>query len=272
LKKIVLDVYPDSEGKIYLRGSDYHYLVHVRRVRAGAVLDAVLPDGAEALLTVLGVEDFLTANCNITVKSAGTDCSPIYLFQALPQGLKMDLIVRQAAECGVTGIIPFFSENSQIRKKPTGNAISDGSGSKTVFAEKIRRWDRIIKEARQQSGSTIPTTVHSPCDFEEIFIYWKNLGPDGAGILFHQNPLAPGTLHDYLCNNPVFAAAAIGPEGGFSPAEVSRFLAEGFRPFAVSGTVFRTETAALYGTAAIRTILAERSYWHLKKNHPPGDA
>jgi 16S rRNA (uracil1498-N3)-methyltransferase len=51
------------------------------------------------------------------------------------------------------------------------------------------------------------------------------------------------------------------PEGGFSPGEVSRFLAAGFKAIIWGNTVLRTETAVLYGAAAVRTILLENAAW-----------
>jgi len=50
----------------------------------------------------------------------------------------------------------------------------------------------------------------------------------------------------------------------FSPAEVERFLAVGFRPFTIGDTVLRVETAALYAQAAARILLLERDSWKTK--------
>jgi 16S rRNA (uracil1498-N3)-methyltransferase len=83
--------------------------------------------------------------------------------------------------------------------------------------------------------------------------------------VLHQEPLAKGTFHNYLDNSPDFAALAVGPEGGFSPRELSLFLAAGFRPLVMGNTILRTETAALYGTAALRIILLESESWTLKE-------
>jgi len=85
-----------------------------------------------------------------------------------------------------------------------------------------------------------------------------------VGILLHQEPLEKGTFHEYLGYDPDFVALAVGPEGGFSPREVSLFLAAGFRPLLMGNTILKTETAALYATAAMRIILLESESWSLK--------
>jgi 16S rRNA (uracil1498-N3)-methyltransferase len=182
----------------------------------------------------------------------------------------MDLIVRQAAEGALSEVVPFAAERSVAKaEEPLGRR---GGG------ERRRRWERIIREALQQSGSTVPTALHEPLDGEGLFAYWEELRaahPGALGIFFHQDavtqdavspgfspgPLAPMSLHRYLSNIPDVLVLAVGPEGGFAPAEVSRFLTAGFKPCTIGATVLRTETAALYGAAAARIILLESASW-----------
>jgi len=173
---------------------------------------------------------------------------PLALFQGLPKGAKMDLIVRQAAEGAVSIIAPFESEYSTT----------------CAGADKLKRWERIIREARQQSGSATQTLVKPPIDLDALLDYWREIKKEyerPVGILLHQEPLEKGSFHDYIRCNPDFVALAVGPEGGFSPREVSLFLAAGFKPLLLGNTILRVETAALYGTAALRIILLESESW-----------
>ena len=266
MKKFILTNPPDSRGIVYLKENDFHYLVRIRRLGKGSVFTAFLPDGTEKDFEVISAKnDILKAQCvneapvhmtsHIKRNTPNNILPPIYLFQALPKGSKMDLIIRQAGECGISRIIPFYSEYSQIKNKVHG-----------VNTEKIKRWNRIIKEARQQSGSVTETQVNEPCVFDEVFIFWDKLKkekPKGSGIFFNEKEKNPGTLHDCLKNNPDFVAMAIGPEGGFNNIEAQRFKAAGFKSLSLGDNILRTETAALYGAAAIRTILLERAYWKM---------
>lgn len=266
MKQFLLPAPPDADGSVRLTGKDYHYLVRVRRFKAGDSFRALLPGdgdpaapGGEVLVQVRSVDgETLAGQC--LPLNAGRETGPlppILLFQALPKGTKMDLIVRQAAELGISGIVPFAAERS-IPK------LRDGEG-------RSGRWERIIREARQQSGSGIPTSLHESLDTEGLLAYWEGL--KGAhrrplGLLFHQDPvsfpLENGRLHDYLSEVPDMVALAIGPEGGFSSGEVSRFLDAGFKPVKIGDTVLRTETAALCGVAAVRIILLENTSWICK--------
>ena len=53
----------------------------------------------------------------------------------------------------------------------------------------------------------------------------------------------------------------IGPEGGLSPRESALLASSGFRRAWLGGGVLRTETAALFALAAVRTIVRERETW-----------
>jgi 16S rRNA (uracil1498-N3)-methyltransferase len=191
----------------------------------------------------------------------------------------MDLIVRQAAEGGVAEIVPFESDHSILRL-PEGGDVPQGDGSSDAGGiekgGRLERWRRIIREARQQSGSPVATGIRAPCGTAGALAYWeelRNRWPGAVGILLQppadsgtpvRDPLAKGSLHGYLVNSPALAAALIGPEGGFSPEEFSGFVAAGFKPVTIGNTVLRTETAALYAMAAIRVILLENHRWTLK--------
>ncbi|MDR3334913.1 MAG: 16S rRNA (uracil(1498)-N(3))-methyltransferase [Treponema sp.] len=261
MKRFILSQAPDPGGMIRLSGKDYHYLARVRRCIPGTVFKALLPDGEEVSVQVRSVEGVCLVGVCLSgeepeVPVASVVLPSLVLFQALPKGAKMDLIVRQATEGGISEIVPFRSDHGVPAIKP-------GQGD-----EKTGRWERIIKEARQQSGSDIATSMRAPCTIAALMDYWEILKgryPTALGILLH--PGGPGSLHDYLSAAPALVALAVGPEGGFSPGEVSRFLSAGFKPLGLGTTVLRTETAALYGAAAIRIILLERASWMPKIPH-----
>jgi len=229
--------------------------VRVRRLKAGMCFDAILPDGTETRVRVLSTTgDILVGECPEGVEKPPSPIPPIALFQGIPRGNKMDIIVRQAAEGAVSLVAPFESEHSTVK-------LGGKSG------EKLKRWKRIVKEARQQSGSAIETLVREPCGFDALLEFWESLKKEylrPLGILLHHTPLEKGTFHGYLNIVPDFVVLAVGPEGGFSPREVTLFLAANFKPLLMGDTVLRAETAALYGTAAARTILLESEAWTLK--------
>jgi 16S rRNA (uracil1498-N3)-methyltransferase len=255
VKQFILDREPGRDNTVRLEGNDYHYLVRVRRLAAGEFFPALLPNGEETLVQILSIEQgVLTGRLNLTENHSAThrEIPPLILFQALPKSDKMDMIVRQAAEGGISEIVPFVSEFSLAKTSADGQRFS--------------RWERIIREARQQSGSRTATTIRQPLTMKEFFDYWEKIKVTGAlGLLFHHQGLEKESLHSYLDNVPQTVALAVGPEGGFSNAEVSLFLENGFKPITIGDTILRTETAALYCAAAIRILLLEKDTWQLKQ-------
>jgi 16S rRNA (uracil1498-N3)-methyltransferase len=272
VKQFILSNEPDSDNIVRLDGKDYRYLVRVRRLAVGEYFPALLPNGKETLVQILSINNgTMTGRC--TEKENSAQClktsgslPQIILLQALPKSDKMDLIVRQAAEGGVTEIVPFVSEFSVAKKEAGG--------------QKFSRWERIIKEARQQSGSKIATVIQQPLTMNELLEYWSNIKNKSLGLLFHHLPdymhdkqsssldssnLEKNSLHGYLGKECKAVTLTIGPEGGFSDTEVSIFRENGFKLFTIGDTILRTETAALYCTAAVRIILLERDSWKLKQ-------
>ena len=108
-------------------------------------------EAKEAALVTQGVSAFsLAEQTSATQKE-------YWLFQFMPKPQKMDLIIRQATECGVAVIVPIVGEFS---------VNQDGKG-------RLERWDRIVKEARQQSGSPVSTRILSPVSVNEAAKIWE---------------------------------------------------------------------------------------------------
>ena len=258
---------PDREGIVRLRGDDYHYLINVRRLKPGAIFPALIapsvslqsknPQHVNVTVlsidrrTLTGLVSFSDTAPNSDAGGAGEhmEVPPIIIFQALPKGTKMDLIVRQATETGISEIVPFVSEYSVPKK-------NDG---------RTDRWQRIVKEARQQSLSAVDTQVHSVLNTGELFAYWDKLqsgcSKEAIGLIFHPQTLVNGGFHRYLNTKPPLLVLAVGSEGGFSAAELDRFTKAGFKALSLGSTVLRTETAAIFGAAAAKIILMERECW-----------
>jgi 16S rRNA (uracil1498-N3)-methyltransferase len=267
MKQFVLGSAPGADGLVELRGGDYRHLALARRLAPGECFPALLPDGSKATVRVRSVGggalvgEVAQGGAEAPSAAAGRATAPIILFQGIPRGEKMSAVVRQAAEGGLDEIVPFESEFSDVRL----SGRNGGQGG-----SKFSRWERIVKEARQQSGSPTATAVRRPMSADGLFGYWERIKaerPGALGLLFHHLPLADAgasSLHRYLGADPEAVVLAVGPEGGFSPAEAERFLAAGFKPFTIGDTILRAETAALYAQAAVRILLLERDSWMTK--------
>jgi 16S rRNA (uracil1498-N3)-methyltransferase len=179
------------------------------------------------------------------------------LVQGLPKGPKMDLIIRQAVEAGASAVFPIQTSNCVIREKAQGDR-----------EDKLERRRKIVREALQQSGSAIQTKILPTATIDTLE---KALEAEGfprtasLRLMFHELPLAEKSLHEYCAGELLPTLILIGPEGGFTSGETDVFKAMGFKFVHFEGTILRTETAALFAMAAVKTILMERAAWTLSK-------
>jgi len=239
-----------GESEFHLDKEDSHYLKNVLRFKEGDSFRAVDRSGdrwnavfsrLEGKYVVLDLEKSeLDNNENSKGKSP-----EVILCQCLPKGKKMDLIVRQATEAGAAEIQPLMSEFSLV------------SYDKKSWKAKEERYRKISREAFQQSGSDRLPVIKEPLPLTSLEIKEK----DEIGLFFHQKSIENISLHKYLFSGPEKIILIIGPEGGLSDNEIKYLRENSFQPAYLGDNVLRTETAALYAVAAVKTILLERKSW-----------
>jgi 16S rRNA (uracil1498-N3)-methyltransferase len=262
---------PDKKGLLSVTGKDFRYLRRSLRIKSGDMIDVRLPDGDLVPMTVCHIDDTSgvvvmqvcaspahAADGTVTRGvSAGeverTAFSVEYtLFQFIAKPQKMELIIRQAVECGIRNIVPVAGTYSQ---KGSIKAMQE----KAAGTERIRR---IIREAREQSGSPVATTVFEPVSAEEAAVLWKiecsTLAPEEfAGVVLSERSDLCEPLGNVVasCTRMKKAAVAVGCEGGISPEEVELLRDSGFVPVHFACNILRCETAALYGIAALQSAV-----------------
>ncbi len=272
MRQYLLDRYPDPAGQLRLEGDAWHYLAGVRRLREGNVIEGRLPDGRTCRLRVVTVnrrERFLQLKldgpCSENAESPdkasvvrqedgfSSSLPHIILLQWIIKGQRMDLVVRQATETGVARIIPVTGDR----------CLASESGH--AGRERTARWQRITREARQQSGSPVDTRVYEPLDLEKALALTEQIESSrpvsSLRLVLSEEPLARESLHRYLVDSPETVTLAVGPEGGMTPGEMERLQNAGFCCVHFRTNVLRAETAALYGIAAVQTALTERVSW-----------
>jgi len=238
-----------GEEMVRLEGKEYHYLVRVLRKSEGDSFNA--SDG-KGTLYYATVEEITPSVCTLRVQRRGPLERPfpeITLFQCVPKGKKLDLVVRQAVELGVSRVVPVVSRFSVPRWDSP--------------EEKIKRLRRIAKEAAQQCGSLEVPEILDPLPLGAVVEFFQPKEPERLGLFFHQAPLARTTLHQYLSIYRKAVALVIGPEGGLAKEEVTSLEEGGFFPAYLGPSVLRTETAPVFAVAAVQIILLERLAWKL---------
>lgn len=279
MRQFIVEKGKEKNGLIQLDGKDYRYLRQVLRVRAGDMISVRLPSGDLKNATVAAIDEsarrVTLQICADTGRSItrgvqagevedggaagrgnGAALVEYWLFQFLPRPQKFELIVRQATECGVAVIVPVVGD------------FSEKSSAQALQGSKKERLDRIIKEARQQSGSPVDTKVLEPVSLEKAIELWN----EACGVtgdfdkLNHHVAFVLSERDDCFGNLRATvqkagglakikkAAIAVGSEGGISPEEVRLLEEKGlFVPVHFAVNILRCETAALYGIAAVQS-------------------
>ncbi len=266
MRQYIASSMPDKNGQLTVSGKDFKYLCQVLRLSVGDVIQVRLPNQKLSNMEVFKLQSKQLilketfCDSETTLVETGVNASSlneiklpeIWLFQFLPKMQKMDLIIRQSTECGVTKIIPIISDFSS----------KDFSYKKDDF-ERTARWERIVKEARQQSGSAINTTIENPMLLEDALKMW-NEGAKGCGFVLHEASIAKKNIFSVLKENTNInkIGIAVGSEGGISEKEISILQENGFNLVHFKTNVLRAETASLYGIAAIQTAMTELDEWH----------
>ena len=152
---------------------------------------------------------------------------------ALSLGERFDYAIQKAAELGVSAVAPLRSERSELKL--------DEARQK----RRLARWRRVLIHACEQSGRTrLPELTPL-----QTLPQW--LGAADGECKWMPTPEAPPIQWPATCAS---ASILIGPEGGFSDAEIAQAEDHGFAPVALGPRVLRTETAPL----AALTLLQNR--------------
>ena len=225
-----------DEGALPLSPSDVHHIRDVLRLAPGDRI--VVVDGTGA--AVVRLTDVTGAVAGVRERALPMVEVPlVVLAQAVPKGDRMETVIRQATEAGVSQFIPFTSERCVVRVD-----------SAKAHA-KAERWRRIAEEAAKQSQRTDVPQVADPVPLAELPALLE-----GAVVLvcWEEADAAPGIgqILDGLDVTPdSVVAVVIGPEGGLSADEVALLEAHGASVVTLGATLLRTDTAGLIASALV---------------------
>ena len=155
------DFFADSsaigEKEIIIRGSDLNHMKNVLRLQIGEqICIHEESTGKEYRCEIAGYEKDVAQLHIMWVEEANRELpSKIYLFQGLPKGDKMELIIQKAVELGVYEIIPVATKRAVVKLD-----------AKKAEA-KQKRWQSIAESAAKQSRRNIIPHIH------EVVKTWK---------------------------------------------------------------------------------------------------
>lgn len=233
-----------TTAEAHITGDDAHHLLRVMRAQPGD--EVIVSDGREreARVRLRTLEkDGATADIIEWLPLDREPAVEVWIAQSLPKGDKMETVIQKGTEIGAARFIPFVSERTVVQLDAKKES------------KRLERWQKIAKEAAEQAHrNRVPEVepVHT----------WKALlgriGEADKALLCYEKQdgqtlrrVIREALGEAAGRGNVRLLLLIGPEGGFSEAEVAAAEASGCAAVGLGKRILRTETAAMVGLTCI---------------------
>jgi len=229
---------PEQVGAetFFLSGDEHHHASRVLRKQVGDVISAV--DGMGSLYEGRIHEmrrDQTVVEIMQMNKNVGEPKLRLVLAQAALKGGHFDLVIEKGVEIGVFAFQPMITD--RVIARP----------------EKSDRWRKKAIGAMKQCGRSYCPDVYDPVDFSSLF---ENNESDLLLIAHEEiNPEVNDAL-DRL-DGAATVTVFIGPEGGFTDAEIRFALDQGAHPISLGPRRLRAETAAIVAATKVLSAAGE---------------
>ncbi|HMO54160.1 MAG TPA: RsmE family RNA methyltransferase [Tepidiformaceae bacterium] len=221
------------QGLLTIEGEPARHLATVLRARPGDPVHLFSGDGKEWRAEVRTAGKSSVA-CEVGEVSRIEAPVVLHVWAAPVRANRFDWLIEKCAEAGADVIRPVITEFTQ-RADAAGN--------------RVERWSRIAVEACEQCGRLFVPVIEPPTALEAALASYR-------GTLLFGDPDGLAAAEALRLVTPAgHVALVIGPAGGLSPSDVDRLRARGAIAMKFGPHLLRTETAALAGTAIIRSVL-----------------
>ncbi|MGX4669636.1 16S rRNA (uracil(1498)-N(3))-methyltransferase [Cerasibacillus sp. JNUCC 74] len=231
-----------SDKTIKIVGDDVHHIKRVMRFQIGDQIICNHPNGKAAVCKITfldndvvyaDITEWLDQNVEMPIEVA--------VAQALPKSDKLEWILQKGTELGASSFFAFQAARSVVK-------WDDKRREK-----KLKRWNKIVKEASEQSHrnklpnvnvcKSLEAVVEAANNYDlKLFAYEEEAKTSDYRSL--------ATALSSLKHNQRLVIC-IGPEGGFTENEALSLKAAGFQAVRLGPRILRTETAVLYALASI---------------------
>lgn len=214
-------VAPDTMGgdRFALPESVARQVRAVLRLADGDRIVLLPGDGTEALCRLIDGECVVEERRAV----ASEPRHRLTVVQALLKGDALEEVVQHATEVGVAAFRLVVTERCVARE---------------ISPRRLERLRAIAREAAEQSERGIVPPVEAPIPLREAF--------DARSVLLYEREES-----QRLGGMSPPAGVVIGPEGGFSPAEVEAATATGMAIAGLGPRILRSETVAVAAAAVI---------------------
>jgi 16S rRNA (uracil1498-N3)-methyltransferase len=226
-----------SGDRAALVGEHADHLVRVLRARVGQDFDIAAGESARRGRITSVVDGRVEFELNEEVSAA--TLSEIILVLAIFKFDRMEWAIEKCTELGVLRIVPVIA-----RRTDTHLAAAS--------AKRGERWQRIARQASEQSRRASPPEIGAPIKVAEVLNLQAALrvvlGESEDRTLL-RDVAKPQAEKEGI-------ALAVGPEGGWTEDELQSFRQAGWLSASLGNTILRAETAAIAAVAIVASALS----------------
>ncbi len=233
-------------GQARLAGDDAKHLTKVLRVEVGQRYE--ISDNRNVFLAEVatahkGEVEFRTLE-KLPVEPPNVR---ITLCAALIKFDHFEWMIEKATELGVAEIVPVIATRTE-------------RGLDRAAEKRIERWRRIVLEASQQSRRAVLPEVADAIHFSKV------LNQPGHRFVLDEEPGGPSLLAALPAARTAEDSVAllVGPEGGWTDAERSAFVAAQWTRVTMGPLILRAETAAMAALSVVNCAFLEQRAGTLK--------
>jgi 16S rRNA (uracil1498-N3)-methyltransferase len=176
--------------------------------------------------------------------SASETRTTVTLAQSVLKGERMDEVVRDAVMLGVSVIAPLVTTRSEM------------SLASLARGHRRARWERVAVASAKQCGRALVPSVCDPVDFADFL---EETARSGAGTVLMLVEPSAGVgvmLKDLSQASPRSAVVLVGPEGGWTPEELSAGGAAGCL-VRLGARTLRADAVPIVALSALLTVWRE---------------
>lgn len=220
-------------NEIIIIGEDVKHISKVLRLSRGDSIEICDGEAFEYIGEITSIDSKEVVATIVDKYPIHTEAPiEVCLYQGVPKGAKMELIIQKTTEMGIREIIPVLTERTIVQFK-----------DKKDQEKKIDRWQKIAHEAGKQSKRGIIPTINMPLTLKEAISHSKN---QELSIIAYEKETEQGLkglLKSYEGKGIRRIGIWVGPEGGFSQDEINLAIESGINSVTLGPRILRTETA-----------------------------
>lgn len=215
-----------------ITGQDYNHIRNVLRMQPDDTF-LVSCSGTSCLCCLAQFEDDAVIAQIVEENYQNTEL-PVhfYLFQGLPKGDKLELIIQKSVELGAAGIIPVEMSRCVVKVEEKKKKA------------KQARWQAIAESAAKQSKRNVIPAVSDILTYKQAMAKIDEL--DLFLVPYENERGMAATREALLQIKPGMSVGIlVGPEGGFDPQEIALAREKGAAIISLGKRILRAETAAV---------------------------